>query len=205
MPTSPNYKTIGIFSRPRKTAVAEVVPELLSWLKARGVSAMYDGETACCLNGNVEGTPRQRIVEQADLLLVLGGDGTILAAAREAAPHAVPILPINLGGLGFLTSFTREELYPALEDTLAGRADISERVMLLAERVHGQEVLTQQRVLNDAVLHKGAHVSKASSVRHSVLGPGAVLDSEAAVSDATIVGAGASVASGTMISGGRVW
>ena len=156
MPTSPNYKTIGIFSRPRKTAVAEVVPELLSWLKARGVSAMYDGETACCLNGNVEGTPRQRIVEQADLLLVLGGDGTFLAAAREAAPHAVPILPINLGGLGFLTSFTREELYPALEDTLAGRADISERVMLLAERVHGQEVLTQQRVLNDAVLHKGA-------------------------------------------------
>ena len=136
--------------------VAEVVPELLDWLKARRVTALYDGETACCLNGQVEGTPRQQIVEQADLLLALGGDGTILAAAREAAPHAVPILPINLGGLGFLTSFTRDELYPALEDALAGRAAISERVMLLAERLHGEAVLTQQRVLNDAVLHKGA-------------------------------------------------
>jgi len=156
MPTPPNYKTIGIFSRPRKTAVAEVVPELLEWLKAHGAAAMYDGETACCLNGEVVGTPRQQIVEQADLLLVLGGDGTILAAAREAAPHAVPILPINLGGLGFLTSFTREELYPALEDALAGRAAISERVMLRVERVQGDKVLTPQRVLNDAVLHKGA-------------------------------------------------
>jgi NAD+ kinase len=156
MPTPPNYKIIGIFSRPRKAVVAEVVPGLLEWLNARGVTAVYDGETACCLNGHIEGTPRQKIVEQADLLLALGGDGTILAAAREAAPHAVPILPINLGGLGFLTSFTRDELYPALEDALAGRAAISERVMLLAERVHGEAVLTQQRVLNDAVLHKGA-------------------------------------------------
>ena len=156
MSTPPNYKTIGIFSRPRKAVVAEVVPGLLEWLNARGVTAVYDGETACCLNGHIEGTPRQKIVEQADLLLALGGDGTILAAAREAAPHAVPILPINLGGLGFLTSFTRDELYPALEDALAGRAAISERVMLLAERVHDEAVLTQQRVLNDAVLHKGA-------------------------------------------------
>ncbi|HTP68517.1 MAG TPA: NAD(+)/NADH kinase [Dongiaceae bacterium] len=156
MPIPPNYKTIGIFSRPRKAAVAEVVPELLKWLGARDVAAMYDGETACCLSGPVEGTPRERIVEQADLLLVLGGDGTILAAAREAAPHGVPILPINLGGLGFLTSFTRDELYPALEDALAGRAAISERIMLQAKRMHSDAVLTQQLVLNDAVLHKGA-------------------------------------------------
>jgi NAD+ kinase len=67
----------------------------------------------------------------------------------------VPILPINLGGLGFLTSFTEEELYPGLQDALAGRAAISERVMLFVERLHNGKVLTQQRVLNDAVVHKG--------------------------------------------------
>ncbi|HYA62380.1 MAG TPA: NAD(+)/NADH kinase, partial [Candidatus Sulfotelmatobacter sp.] len=90
-----------------------------------------------------------------DLLLVLGGDGTILAASREAAPRGIPILPINLGGLGFLTSFTLEELYPALEDVLAGRAAIEERLLLLVERTHNGDVLSQQRVLNEAVVHKG--------------------------------------------------
>ena len=155
MPTSPNYKKIGIFSRPRRTALAEVVPGLLKWLSERGVTAIYDAETASCMNRNEGGISRQRIVDEADLLLVLGGDGTILAASREAAPKGVPILPINLGGLGFLTSFTREELYPALEDALAGNAAISERVMLYVERMHNGTPLTRQRVLNDAVVHKG--------------------------------------------------
>lgn len=152
---APNYRTIGIFSRPRRRALAEVVPDLLEWLGKQGVTAIYDAETAGCLNRNDLGIARQRIVEQADLLLVLGGDGTILAASREAALYGVPILPINLGGLGFLTSFTREELYPALEDALAGRAAMSERVMLHVDRVHHGVALTQQRVLNDAVVHKG--------------------------------------------------
>jgi NAD+ kinase len=155
MASSTNYKTIGIFSRPRRTALAEVVPDLLEWLSKQGVTVIYDAETAGCLNRNDVGIARQRIVEQADLLLVLGGDGTILAASRQAAPYGVPILPINLGGLGFLTSFTREELYPALEDALAGRAAMSERVMLHVDRVHHGVALTQQRVLNDAVVHKG--------------------------------------------------
>ena len=155
MPTSSNYKTIGIFSRPRRPAIAEIVPPLLEWLKDRGVAANYDEETACCLEATERPMTRPEIIAKSDLLLVLGGDGTILAAAREAAPSGVPVLPINLGGLGFLTNFTLEELYPGLQDALAGRAAISERVMLLVERVHGGGVLTQQRVLNDAVLHKG--------------------------------------------------
>ena len=155
MPIAPNYQTIGIFSRPRRPAVAEVVPGVLEWLKKRGVRALYDEETAHSLGSGEIPLTRPQIIEQADLLLVLGGDGTILAAAREAAPAGVPILPINLGGLGFLTSFTLEELYPGLEDALAGRAAISERVMLMVERLHNGATLTQQRVLNDAVLHKG--------------------------------------------------
>ncbi len=155
MPPAPHYKTIGIISRPRRSILVEIVPKLLSWLKERGVSTLMDSETASPVNQGEFGKTRHQIAQEADLLLVLGGDGTLLAAAREAAPHGIPILPINLGGLGFLTSFTLEELYPALEDALAGCAPVSERVLLLAERTHNDNALTQQRVLNEAVVHKG--------------------------------------------------
>jgi len=155
MPPSPHYKTIGIISRPRRSILAEIVPYLLIWLGDRGVSTVIDAETAASLNRGEPGKTRHQLAQEADLLLVLGGDGTLLAAAREAAPRGIPILPINLGGLGFLTSFTLEELYPALEDVLAGCATIDERVLLLAERAQDESILTQQRVLNEAVVHKG--------------------------------------------------
>jgi len=90
------------------------------------------------------------------LIVVLGGDGTLLAAAREAAPHGIPILPINLGSLGFLTSFTLEELYPALEETLGGKAETSERVLLTAALRRGGRIVESRNVLNEAVINKGA-------------------------------------------------
>jgi NAD+ kinase len=157
MPAALKYKTIGIFSRPRPTALAEVVPHLLKWLRDRGVTPLYDSETACAVEPcerNAE--ERSEVAKRADMILVLGGDGTILAATREAAPRGIPILPINLGGLGFLTSFTLDELYPALEDVLAGREAVSERVLLCVERIHNGQKLAVQRVLNEAVVHKGS-------------------------------------------------
>src|SRR5215472_3095081 len=155
MQTNPTFKTIGIISRPRRSNIAEVVPPLLRWLAERGLQAVYDIETATVLKGDYAGKTRHQVAQESDLLLVLGGDGTILAAAREAAHHDIPILPINMGSLGFLTSFTVDELYPALESALAGEAKIEERVLLLVERTHNGELLTQQRVLNDAIVHKG--------------------------------------------------
>ena len=155
MPRTPAFKTIGIISRPRRSNLGEIVPQLLDWLERRGMATVIDTETANALSRGASGKTRHQVVEQAELLLVLGGDGTMLAAAREAAPRGVPILPINMGSLGFLTSFTAEELYPALEDTLAGRAATEERVLLLVERTHNGKILTQQRVLNDTVVHKG--------------------------------------------------
>src|SRR5271169_992748 len=155
MPPLPHYKTIGIISRPRRSILAEIVPLLLTWLQERGVSTVIDAETASPLNRTELGKTRHQIAQEADLLLVLGGDGTLLAAAREAALRGIPILPINMGGLGFLTSFTLNELYPALEDALAGRSTTHQRVLLLVDRLHNGESLTRQRVLNDAVVHKG--------------------------------------------------
>jgi len=156
MPSVP-IRTIGIFSRPRRADLADVVPALLEWLSTRGYRALYDTETADALNdGTADGLARAQLVADSDLLLVLGGDGTLLAAAREAAARGIPILPINLGSLGFLTSFTLEELYPALEETLAGRAETSERVMLTASLIRRGQVIESKNVLNEAVINKGA-------------------------------------------------
>jgi NAD+ kinase len=150
------FQSIGILSRPRRAQLSVVVPPLLKWLNERGVTAAYDEETACVLADASKGQPRPLVADSSQLLLVLGGDGTMLAAARLAAPRGIPILPINMGSLGFLTSFTLEELYPALEETLAGRFSVSQRVMLKAELERGGSVIEKQCALNDAVIHKGA-------------------------------------------------
>ena len=82
MQNSPAFHTIGIISRPRRSNLAVVVPTLLHWLESRGVRALYDNETAGCLNDASQGRPREQVAEESQLLLVLGGDGTLLAAAR---------------------------------------------------------------------------------------------------------------------------
>src|SRR5262249_7674896 len=150
------FKTIGIFSRPRRVDITGIVPPLLKWLADRHIAASYDQETATSLHQAEEGKTRAELAAQSDLLLVLGGDGTLLAAAREAAPRGIPILPINLGSLGFLTSFTLQELYPALEETLAGRLTASERVLLHAALIREGKTIDDQRVLNEVVINKGA-------------------------------------------------
>ncbi len=155
MPSVP-FRTIGIFSRPRRADISDVVRPLLDWLAKRGIRGLYDTETAESLRDEVGGTTRDTLARECDLILVLGGDGTLIAAAREAAPLGIPVLPINLGSLGFLTSFTLEELYPALEETLAGHLEASERMMLTASLVRDGKVVESQRVLNEAVITKGA-------------------------------------------------
>lgn len=157
MPSTAPIRTVGIFSRPRRSDLTNIVAPLLDWLAKRGYRALYDTETAEALNdGNNAGIERHQLAAEADLLVVLGGDGTLLAAAREAAPHGIPILPINLGSLGFLTSFTLPEFYPALEETLAGNAETSERVMLTASLRRQGQTVESRNVLNEAVINKGA-------------------------------------------------
>ena len=151
-----SLQTIGIISRPRRSNLSVVAPPLLKWLEEHGVQALYDEETAGSLTGSTKGKTRPQVADASQLLLVLGGDGTLLAAARLAAPRGIPILPINMGSLGFLTSFTLDELYPALEDALGGRFSVSERVMLYVELERGGKVIETQRVLNEAVVNKGA-------------------------------------------------
>jgi NAD+ kinase len=156
--TPNSIQRIGIISRPRRADLAIVLPPLLKWLEARGIRAVYDEESATSLDPAAasKGQARNQLAKSSDLLLVLGGDGTLLAASRVAAPHGIPILPVNLGSHGFLTSFTVEELYPALEDTLAGRYSLSERVMVTAALQREGQVIDRQSVLNEVVVNKGA-------------------------------------------------
>ena len=133
-----------------------MAPPLLHWLEARGINVTYDQETAGSLPEPSAGRTREQVAAASQLLLVLGGDGTLLAAARVAAAKGIPILPINMGSLGFLTSFMLEELYPALEDILAGRLTISERVMLHVELERDGKTIDKQSVLNEVVINKGA-------------------------------------------------
>src|SRR6202045_2236972 len=156
MQPSAAFHTIGIISRPRRSNLEVVVPPLLHWFAARGIRTLYDTETAGALHDSSRGLTREQVPEQPHLLLVLGGDGPLLAAARVAAPLGIPILPINMGSLGFLTSFKLEEMYPAMEETLAGKLPSSERVMLDGELVREGKVVERQTVLNEAVINKGA-------------------------------------------------
>src|SRR6202171_5989432 len=156
MHASAAFHTIGIISRPRRSNLSAVAPSLLEWFAARGIRTLYDTETAGVLPDASHGLTRVEVAEQSQLLLVLGGDGTLLAAARVAAPLGIPILPINMGSLGFLTSFKLEEMYPSLEQVLAGRFSCSERVMLDVELHRDAEVIERQSVANEAVINKGA-------------------------------------------------
>lgn len=150
------YRTVGIISRPRQEDVAAVVPNLIAWLESRGLSVLCDKETGICLPAAGRERSREELAATADLLVVLGGDGTLLAVARSLGEHDVPILPVNLGGLGFLTSVKLDELYPILEEALQGRSRLSERTLLQAEIIRDGATAATHRALNDAVLNKGA-------------------------------------------------
>lgn len=147
-------KTIGIISKPQQESIRQVVPPLLNWLKQRQIAALCDPETAECVGPLCPVLSRQELAARAEMLLVLGGDGTLLAVGRAAGEREVPILPVNLGSLGFLTSVKLNELYAVLEEVQAGQHRISERIQLDTEVLRGGQVTERNRALNDAVLSK---------------------------------------------------
>jgi NAD+ kinase len=147
-------RSVGIISKPSKEDICAVAPELIAWLQQHGLAVHYDNETAACGAPLDNACPREELPNRSDLLIVLGGDGTLLAAARLLNDRDVPILPVNLGGLGFLTSVTLNELYPLLEQVLVEKHRTSERMMLQAELLREGKVIMKQRALNDAVVTK---------------------------------------------------
>ena len=149
-------KKVGITSKPKKAEVREVVPSLIHWFRDRQVEVFVDKETAATLDGREKSLTRNEMPGQVDLIVVLGGDGTLLATARALNRKPVPLLAVNLGGLGFLTVITREELFATLELVLAGSLSAERRVQIEADIVRADEVIASYLALNDAVLNKGA-------------------------------------------------
>ena len=123
-------KTVGFFVNTTKANAAGIVKDVSTWLKARGIAPLLPEEQAIELGHPQTGISKTEVVEEADMLLVLGGDGTLLSAAHTSEIENVPILAINIGTLGFLTDASLDQLYPTLKATLAGDYRIEHRMML---------------------------------------------------------------------------
>jgi NAD+ kinase len=151
----PDIKTVGIISKPGVAAAAALVPKLIEWLTARGIKTQCDRETAGYA-GSGEGLPREQVPEGAELVIVLGGDGTLLSAARSIGDRQVPLFPVNLGGLGFLTAITIDEVYPELERAFRGEHRIGKRKLLEAQLIRSERQVGHYEALNDVVITKSS-------------------------------------------------
>lgn len=147
---------IGVVTKPNKPEAEPVLRTLTAWLRERGCEAALDREAAAIFPAAGPGLPRAEVAAWADLIVVLGGDGTILSVARLIGRREVPILGVNLGGLGFLTEITLDELFPALEAVLGRDFDVSRRLTLTARVLRGGEAVASFEALNDAVITKTA-------------------------------------------------
>jgi NAD+ kinase len=148
---------VGLVAKPDATEAQRVVLSLIEWLGARGVAVVLEKETAGLAPAAAVASARKGdLPAQVDVLVVLGGDGTLLSMARAVGDLGVPILGVNLGGLGFLTATTLDEMLPALEALLAGKMAVEERMMLGARLVRGGQTAGEFIALNDVVITKSA-------------------------------------------------
>jgi len=141
----PPVHRVGICAKPRSAPAQAAARELAEWLASRGVEVLRDDTLGA------GGQERRALAEKADLLVVLGGDGTLLSVAREVGSRAVPILGVNLGTLGFLAEFAPSEERDVLGRVLSGDYTTVTRMRLLVRALRGGRELFRSNALNDAV------------------------------------------------------
>jgi len=158
---SPRIKRLGIVLKPHQQDALTTLCELAKWLGERGIELVggpeiqgesIEHQTGCA----VSEVPQDQLAKNVDLILVLGGDGTMIATSRLLADMEVPVVGVNYGGLGYLAEFRIEELYQALESILTGDYRLDQRVMLAVELLREEQQITRNRVLNDVVINKTA-------------------------------------------------
>jgi NAD+ kinase len=154
-------KRIGVVVKPHQPDALDTLCSLTQWLSARDIKLVGGGsidregiahKTGCA----VDTVADEELAKNADLILVLGGDGTMIATARTIGDVEVPVIGVNYGGLGYLAEFRIEEMFAALELILAGNYELESRLMLEVELRRGDEIITHNRVLNDVVVNKSA-------------------------------------------------
>jgi NAD+ kinase len=146
-------RSVGIVSKPKIPSAAEIVTGLLEWLSERGIACRCDEQTASYA-GLHEWYPRDSVPDGTQLVIVLGGDGTLLSAARSVDGRDIPLLAVNLGGLGFLTAITVDMLYTELERVLRGEHSVGLRRMLDCELIREGVTVASYSALNDVVITK---------------------------------------------------
>lgn len=154
-------KSIGVIVKPHQPDALETLCALTMWLSERGITFVglpeieheqIEHQTGCSIQVVAEAEMPNRV----DLMLVLGGDGTMIATSRMLGDNQIPVIGVNYGGLGYLAEFPIEEMFPALEAILDGEYQVQQRLMLRVELWRGAELVTQNRVLNDVVINKSA-------------------------------------------------
>ena len=148
---------VGLVAKPDAAEAQSVILQLLDFFASRGITVVLEKETAGLVpSASVAAARKSDLPGQVDLLIVLGGDGTLLSMARAVGDLGVPILGVNLGGLGFLTATTLEEMLPALDTLLDGGMEVEERMLLSARLVRGGQAIGEHIALNDVVITKSA-------------------------------------------------
>jgi NAD+ kinase len=148
---------IGIIAKKNKPEAVAIARHLVEWLQPKKIEVYIEEEIGKLLSPTLwKPIQREAIPTDVEMIIVLGGDGTLLSVARQVWNKYIPILGVNLGGLGFLTEITLDELYPVLERVLRDDFEINERDVLNAEVIRRGERIAEFIVLNDAVINKGA-------------------------------------------------
>src|SRR5690606_21019269 len=151
------FNRVALVSRPQTESVGGSVREIATFLRARGVSVLVEERSAVMLGAaEAETASLERIGHEADLAIAIGGDGTMLGAARALAPHEVPLVAINHGRLGFITDFGQDSWRQALSSILEGHYASEERTLLTARVVRNQEVVWTELALNDVVVNRSS-------------------------------------------------
>ncbi len=148
------FHTIGIAGKPHKEDVRKTASELKKWLEARAIKVIQEDHLAIMPSQSLPS--RTTLPGQVDMVIVLGGDGTLLSVARAVGNDKVPILGINMGGLGFLTEVTLPEMFPLLKEILDGNYSIRKRMLLTTTVNRRDGVRKTFQALNDVVINKGA-------------------------------------------------
>jgi len=152
---------IGIIVKKNKPEVVTIASHLVEWLWTKKIKVYLEGEIGRLLSptppeGDWKSIEREEIPTDVEMIIVLGGDGTLLSVARQVWNKNIPILGVNLGGLGFLTEISLDELYPVLEKVVQDDFATDEREVLNAGVIRRGKRIAEFIVLNDAVINKGA-------------------------------------------------
>jgi NAD+ kinase len=160
-------RQIGLVVKRGRPQAAALGRELVVWLRQRDLVPLIDADSSSELHDG-PGVSKLEMAARADLIIVLGGDGTLLSIARCIRDRPVPVLGVNLGGLGFLTAVGSDELFSVLSDVLAGKFAVDERMTLVCSVWRGNDALGCYQALNDIVITKGGALARIIDLETSV-------------------------------------